>query len=64
MIVCDICNKEIKKGEKYTARADNDVHFHDDCISLCKEIIENSKLSDIKVVYLNEYKELKEQGKI
>lgn len=64
MIICDICNKEIKKNEKCHTKPGATTHFHDSCILLCAEIVKHPMLKEVKLVYLNEYKEFKEQGKV
>jgi hypothetical protein len=64
MMICDICGKEIKKHEKSHTRPGATTHFHDECVLLCSEIVNNPKLKEVKLVYLNEYKEFKEQGKV
>jgi hypothetical protein len=62
MLACDLCRHEIKPDEKFYDLRGKQVC--DKCIIICKEIINNPKLSLYDVVSLNEYKELKEQGKI
>lgn len=62
VMICDLCKNEIKKDDEFFVTRKK--HLCGNCLKICKEIINNSKLSDVSIVYLNEYKELKEQGLI
>lgn len=61
MLICDLCRKPVVLGEfrRFKGR-----EICADCIKICKEIIRHPKFKDVKIVYLNEYKELKEQRRV
>jgi hypothetical protein len=63
MLICDLCRKPlVKKNWVELGKQPDTKQVCTDCIKTCKEIMNNPRVADMKVVHLNEYKELKEQG--
>ena len=58
MIICDLCRKPLKDGEKCVKNIES--HICLDCIKTCIEIVNDP--TTVPLVYLNEYRELKEKG--
>jgi len=68
MICCDLCRKELLHKRDVWIEAGKDTVNKKlicmECIKTCKEIVKNPALEEYCVVSLNEYKDLKEQGKL
>lgn len=68
MICCDLCRKQLLHNRDVWIEAGKDQvnkkHICTECIQICKEIVNNAVLDEYCVVSLNEYKDLKEQGKL
>lgn len=65
MLMCDLCRKPLVKSKNIWIEAgkNSDKHICVECVKICNEIVKNPYI-EYPIVNLNEYKDLKEQGKV